>query len=211
MESECYPSSIMPHSSRLFLDYVESAKPLAPFFSTTAAGTSWMSQGRELSVEHRTRLADLLAEQNAAFGGGDVTARNIERLRNGASVVVSGQQVALFGGPLYTFLKAATAIARAREATEAGFDTVPVFWLASEDHDFAEVAQVNLPARGWAEDGDARRGPGGSGSRGRDQARERAQERRWLSWRHCWVRVRRRLCCVSFTGRRRRWPALSEA
>ncbi len=136
----------MPHSSRLFLDYVESAKPLAPFFSTTAAGTSWMSQGRELSVEHRTRLADLLAEQNAAFGGGDVTARNIERLRNGASVVVSGQQVALFGGPLYTFLKAATAIARAREATEAGFDTVPVFWLASEDHDFAEVAQVNLPA-----------------------------------------------------------------
>jgi bacillithiol synthase len=147
VESECYPSSIMPHSSRLFLDYVESAKPLAPFFSTTAAGTGWMSQGRELSVEHRTRLADLLAEQNAAFGGGDVTARNIERLRDGASAVVSGQQVALFGGPLYTFLKAATAIARAREATEAGFDTVPVFWLASEDHDFAEVAQVNLPVR----------------------------------------------------------------
>jgi bacillithiol biosynthesis cysteine-adding enzyme BshC len=137
----------MPHSSRLFLDYVESAQPLAPFFSTTAAGTSWMSQGRELSPEHRTRLADLLAKQNAAFGGGDVTARNIERLRNGASAVVSGQQVALFGGPLYTFLKAATAIARARKATEAGFDTVPVFWLASEDHDFAEVAEVSLPTR----------------------------------------------------------------
>jgi len=146
VEPECYPSSIMPHSSRLFLDYVESAQPLTPFFSNAAAGVGWMSQGRELSAEHRARLADLLAEQNAAFGGGDVTARNIERLRNGASAVVSGQQVALFGGPLYTFLKAATAIARARAATEAGFDTVPVFWLASEDHDFAEVAQVNLPA-----------------------------------------------------------------
>jgi bacillithiol biosynthesis cysteine-adding enzyme BshC len=137
----------MPHSSRLFLDYVESTQPLAPFFSTTAAGKSWMSQGRQLSAEHRRRLGELLAEQNAAFGGGDVTARNIDRLRNGASAVVSGQQVALFGGPLYTFLKAATVIARAREATDAGFDTVPVFWLASEDHDFAEIAQVNLPVR----------------------------------------------------------------
>jgi bacillithiol synthase len=146
VEPECYPSSIMPHSSRLFLDYVESARPLTPFFSTTAAGKSWMPQGRTLSAEHRARLADLLTEQNAAFGGGDVTARNIDRLRNGASAVVSGQQVALFGGPLYTLLKAGTAIARAREASEAGFDTVPVFWLASEDHDFAEVAQINLPA-----------------------------------------------------------------
>jgi bacillithiol synthase len=147
VEPECYPSSIMPHSSRLFLDYVESARPLAPFFSTTAAGTGWMSKGRELSAEHRMRLADLLTEQNVTFGGGARTAANIERLRNGASAVVSGQQVALFGGPLYTLLKAATAIARAREATEAGFDTVPVFWLASEDHDFAEVAQVHLPIR----------------------------------------------------------------
>ncbi|HEX6773893.1 MAG TPA: bacillithiol biosynthesis cysteine-adding enzyme BshC, partial [Acidobacteriaceae bacterium] len=47
-------------------------------------------------------------------------------------------------GPLYTLLKAATAIARAREATEAGYDTVPVFWMATEDHDFAEIAHVEL-------------------------------------------------------------------
>jgi bacillithiol biosynthesis cysteine-adding enzyme BshC len=106
-----------------------------------------MRKGRSLSVEHRARLADLLATQNAAFGGGEITAQNIERLRNGASAVVTGQQVALFGGPLYTLLKAATAIARAREATAAGFDTVPVFWLASEDHDFAEIAHVDVPAR----------------------------------------------------------------
>jgi bacillithiol biosynthesis cysteine-adding enzyme BshC len=137
----------MPHSSRLFLDYMESAEPLAPFFSTAATGRNWMSKGRKLSADHRRCLADLLAAQNEMFGGGAITARNIERLRAGASAVVTGQQVALFGGPLYTLLKAATAIARAKEATEAGFDTVPVFWLASEDHDFAEIAQVNLPGR----------------------------------------------------------------
>jgi bacillithiol biosynthesis cysteine-adding enzyme BshC len=137
----------VPHTSRLFLDYTESAEPLAPFFSAAPTGKGWISAGRRLSAEHRGRLADLLAEQNASFGGGATTAENIERLRAGASAVVTGQQVAVFGGPLYTLLKAATAIARAREATEAGVDTVPVFWLASEDHDFAEIAHVELPAR----------------------------------------------------------------
>ncbi len=147
MEPECYPSSIVPHTSRLFVDYTESAEPLTPFFSTAPTSKGWISAGRKLSAEHRGRLADLLAVQNASFGGGSVTAANIERLRAGASAVVTGQQVALFGGPLYTLLKAATAIARAREATEAGVDTVPVFWLATEDHDFAEIAHVELPAR----------------------------------------------------------------
>ena len=147
VEPECYPSSIVPHTSRLFLDYTASAEPLAPFFSTAPTSKGWISAGRKLSAEHRGRLADLLAVQNASFGGGSVTAANIEKLRAGASAVVTGQQVALFGGPLYTLLKAATAIARAREATKAGVDTVPVFWLATEDHDFAEIAHVELPAR----------------------------------------------------------------
>ncbi len=147
MEPECYPSSIVPHSSRLFLDYTESAGPLSPFYSTAAVSRNWFREGSQLSAEHRARLAESLDEQNAQFGGGAVAAANIRRLRDGASTVVTGQQVGLFGGPLYTLLKAATAIARAREATEAGFDTVPVFWLATEDHDFAEIAQVNLPSK----------------------------------------------------------------
>jgi bacillithiol biosynthesis cysteine-adding enzyme BshC len=147
VEPECYHSSIVPHSSQLFLDYTESPEPLAPFYSTAATGKRWMSEGRKLSAEHRARLADLLAAQNVAFGGGEATARNIDRLRNGASAVVTGQQVVLFGGPLYTLLKAATAIARAQEATQAGFDTVPIFWLATEDHDFAEIAHVDLPTK----------------------------------------------------------------
>ncbi len=145
MEAECYPSSIIPHSSRIFLDFTESREPLAPFYSTTASSKSWIGQATMLTAEHRGRLAALLAEQNDRFGGGSVTTANIERLRVGASAVVTGQQVGLFGGPLYTLLKAATAIARAREATKAGIDTVPVFWLATEDHDFAEIAQVALP------------------------------------------------------------------
>lgn len=62
-------------------------------------------------------------------------------------MVVTGQQVALFGGPLFTPFKAATAIARARQATAAGHPHVAIFWLATEDHDFAEINHVTFPAR----------------------------------------------------------------
>ncbi len=148
MEPECYPSSIVPRSSRLFLDYSESSVPLTPFFGNAASGREWMThrQNAGLPPEHRARLTTLLHAQNRTFGGGGAAAANIERLANGAAAVVTGQQVALFGGPLYTLLKAATAIARAQAATAAGIATVPVFWLASEDHDFAEIDHVALPA-----------------------------------------------------------------
>ena len=61
--------------------------------------------------------------------------------------MLTGQQVGLFGGPLYTPFKAATALARARQAAASGSPHVAVFWLAGEDHDFAEVNHVTFPAR----------------------------------------------------------------
>ena len=58
---------------------------------------------------------------------------------------MTGQQVVLFGGPLLTLLKAATAVARAVEATKAtGVEHVPIFWLATEDHDLEEVDQISF-------------------------------------------------------------------
>ena len=66
----------------------------------------------------------------------------------GAAAVVTGQQVALFGGPLMTLLKAATAIRKAADATaQSGRTHVPVFWLATEDHDLAEVDQIAFPTK----------------------------------------------------------------
>ena len=57
----------------------------------------------------------------------------------GTVAIVTGQQVGLFSGPAYTIYKALTAVKAARELTERGVPAVPVFWLATEDHDFAEV------------------------------------------------------------------------
>jgi bacillithiol biosynthesis cysteine-adding enzyme BshC len=90
----------------------------------------------------------LLAGQNpssAAKTGAAAAA--LEALSGGAGVVVTGQQVGLFGGPLFTPFKAATALARAREATAAGWPHAAIFWLATEDHDFAEINHVVFPAR----------------------------------------------------------------
>jgi bacillithiol biosynthesis cysteine-adding enzyme BshC len=104
--------------------------------------------GKTASVQHAGRLADLLEQQAVEFGASDAAKANIAKLRAGARVVVTGQQVVLFGGPLLTLLKAATAIARAKEATRAsGVEHVPVFWLATEDHDLAEVDQVSFPTK----------------------------------------------------------------
>ena len=101
--------------------------------------------GRPLPVRHAGTLADLLEQQAVEFGAGAAAKANIAKLRAGARAVVTGQQVVLFGGPLLTILKAATAVARAKEATAAtGVEHVPVFWLATEDHDLAEVDQVSL-------------------------------------------------------------------
>jgi bacillithiol biosynthesis cysteine-adding enzyme BshC len=133
---------MLPRQSRLFLDYAASHEPLSPFYVSTPWSQDW---ARSLPIQdpaHRTTLADLLLEQNQSWNAGPKTLANIERLRQGAGAVVSGQQVALFGGPLFTFLKAATIIRRAQDA-----NAVPIFWLATEDHDLAEADHVTLPAR----------------------------------------------------------------
>jgi bacillithiol biosynthesis cysteine-adding enzyme BshC len=92
---------------------------------------------------HWAELVSVLAEQNSSQAAQPALAA----LRAGAGVVVTGQQVGLFGGPMFTPLKAATAIARARQAGAAGKPHQAVFWLATEDHDFAEINHVTFPSR----------------------------------------------------------------
>jgi len=141
MSSECFPMTGLPHMSRLFTDYLAMAQ--AP---EDAVVRDWYGTGyRAARVEHAGRLADALKVQAIEFGAGSATLENIERVREGARVVVTGQQVGLFGGPLLTILKAATAVARAKQATDqTGVEHVPVFWMATEDHDLDEVDQVSL-------------------------------------------------------------------
>ncbi len=142
VQIDCYPISLLPRLSRLFLDYTSSREPLAPFFVSTPWSQPWKTARPVQDEAMRSSVADLLREQNLAWGAGEKTLANIERLREGALAFVTGQQVALFGGPLFTLFKAATIIEHARAA-----NAVPIFWLATEDHDLAEADHITLPAR----------------------------------------------------------------
>ena len=82
---------------------------------------------------------------NSAWGAGAETLANIARLREKDCVaVVSGQQAGLFTGPLYTIYKALSAVKLAGCLAQRGTAAVPVFWIATEDHDFAEVATAEF-------------------------------------------------------------------
>jgi bacillithiol biosynthesis cysteine-adding enzyme BshC len=146
-KTECYPISLLPGLSKLFLDFAERREPITPFYPASAYSTDWMTTPLVLPAAHRATLCDLLERQNRSFGASEPVLTNIERLRNGAGAVVTGQQVTLFGGPLFTILKAATVIRKAKDASTAGRPHVPIFWLATEDHDLAEADHVTLPSR----------------------------------------------------------------
>jgi bacillithiol biosynthesis cysteine-adding enzyme BshC len=139
--ADCYPIAVAPGLSRLFLDYCAGGAAVRTFYASLPPESGW--QARQALPAHWPELVRLLAEQNASTAA----APALEALAQGAGVVVTGQQVGLFGGPLYTPLKAATALARAHQATQAGRPHAAIFWLATEDHDFAEINHVVFPGR----------------------------------------------------------------
>jgi len=148
MSTECYPIATLPHTTRLFRDFLAigdspAESPVRQWYGAEPLGRAWMQPAG--LTGNTDALAAALERQSLSFGAGPATLANLARLRGGARAVVTGQQVGLLGGPLLTLLKAATAVARAKQATlVTGVEHVPIFWLATEDHDLEEVDQVSL-------------------------------------------------------------------
>lgn len=150
MKAQCLPFSQIPHTTRLFTDFLAWAPNVRGFYSRPPHFPQWIADPAavaKLDASRREQVAAILERQNAAWGASPRTLENIARLRKGASVLVTGQQVGLFGGPLFSLFKALTAVKLAEEATKAGVDCVPVFWLATQDHDLAEVNEVSIPGQ----------------------------------------------------------------
>ncbi len=149
MKSECIPFSQIPHSTRLFVDFLSADPKLRNFYPRSPFFTSWLkdeSAKVEYDATRRQQVYAVLERQNRSWNASPRTLENLARLKNGALTVVTGQQVGLFGGPMFSIFKALTAVRLAEFATEDGIDCVPVFWLATEDHDLAEVANTTLLA-----------------------------------------------------------------
>ena len=148
MKSECLPFSQIPHTTKLFADFLSGSPQVQPFYPRSAYFNQWFkdeASNIRYAAERRQRVSLILERQNRSWGASAKSLENIGRLRAGASAVVTGQQVGLFGGPLFSIFKALTAVKLADQATQAGSDCVPVFWLATEDHDLEEVNQVSIP------------------------------------------------------------------
>jgi bacillithiol biosynthesis cysteine-adding enzyme BshC len=148
VKSHCLPFSEIPHTTRLFSDFLSDAPAVHQFYPRSARFTDWFSDEVSRIQYDSTRrelISDILARQNKPASSR--TLENIGRLRRGAAAVVTGQQVGILGGPVFSIYKALTAVKLANEATAAGVDAVPIFWLATEDHDLAEVSHIALPAR----------------------------------------------------------------
>ena len=147
MSSECLPFSAIPHTTRLFADFLGAFEKVQGFYLRPPLEHGWVSEeARALAYDppRRRAVAAILERQNRAWSASPEALENVERFRQGAFAIVTGQQVSLFGGPLFSLYKALTAIKLAAEFSRAGTECVPVFWLATEDHDLEEVNHATL-------------------------------------------------------------------
>ena len=138
--------------TRLFLDYLNDPVALRRFYPQAVRYHHELPQRIPdvLAAQRvdRTRLAAALARMNKQWGAAQETLDNIELLRDPETIaVVSGQQAGLFTGPLYTIYKALSAVKLAGCLRQRDTKAVPVFWMAAEDHDFAEVAFAEFIGR----------------------------------------------------------------
>ena len=153
VKSHCLPFAQIPHTTRLFTDFLEYSPNVQPFYPRSSHFTEWLKEEAtkiSYDLSRRERVASILERQNRSWDASPKTLANLERLRHGAAAIVTGQQVGLFGGPMFAIYKALTAVKLAEEATAAGVDAVPVFWLATYDHDLAEVNHVSIPGQDGA-------------------------------------------------------------
>jgi len=139
----------IPRTTKLYSDYLYRFPRVSEFYSgdyeKDKAYLDVLS-GIDQKEYQREELVSLLFKQNQKFGcPGDVLKR-IELLKNSSWCgVLTGQQAGVFGGPLYTFYKAISAIKLSQKlSSQFKRDFIPIFWLSSDDHDFEEVKSIQI-------------------------------------------------------------------
>lgn len=127
--------------NRLYLDYVSGAGAAADFYTHSPLDFTVGLESRRGCTYPRQEVSHILAEYNASLGADGSALANIDALKDPSTFcVIAGQQAGFLGGPAYTIYKIATTIRLAAylQANLAG-RMVPMFWLATEDHDFNEI------------------------------------------------------------------------
>ena len=136
MEPSCVRQDQIPGTSALFADYLYQFGKLSTFFPYS----SWHTEGVLSTASTVNFPADRRAKIVAALAAQNSDSAALNKLAQPNTVaVITGQQVGFLLGPAYTIFKALTAVRLAAQLNEQGIPAVPIFWLATEDHDLAEV------------------------------------------------------------------------
>jgi bacillithiol synthase len=142
------PFRSIPHQSSLFLSYIDFAPAALRFYRGAPTLENLTRTAKDLVANRqfpRSEIVSILRRQNESFGIDAETARNIDCLeRSDCAAILTGQQVGLFTGPIYTIYKALAAIRIAEELKSRGILSVPVFWMETEDHDLPEATRRTL-------------------------------------------------------------------
>jgi bacillithiol synthase len=134
-----------------FLDYSQQSETLKPFYHRFPAPEAFKDQIAEkeksFPVANREILVNALGKQYQSLSTPDAVSKNIQALKDSKTfTVVTGHQLNVFTGPLYFIFKIVTVINTCKRLSKQypGYNFVPVFWMASEDHDYEEIKSFRL-------------------------------------------------------------------
>ena len=157
MECHCIPATEIPHSTQLYSTYIQNFPAVEQFYGRPPTLDAVRQEAAEIAGtvagaaaparQLRGEVAAILRAQNRQFGADPAVEASLDKFAAGAAAIVSGQQVGLFSGPSYTIYKALSALRLASELDSSRTPAVAIFWLASEDHDLAEVNHALWPGR----------------------------------------------------------------
>ncbi|NGP86952.1 bacillithiol biosynthesis cysteine-adding enzyme BshC [Fodinibius halophilus] len=147
MQLTNYSFEALPFSD-LFKTYITDYHELSDFYGTNPFDEEAIAQRADQFnySGDRERTSKILSGFNKCFNIAEAAQENIKRLADEQSLaVVTGQQLGIYGGPLYTVLKTITTIHLAKQMEEAlDRPVIPIFWLADEDHDYEEVRSLSV-------------------------------------------------------------------
>lgn len=149
MRVEKLPFETVQAFSKLFVDYCNNDPALAPFYGDkpTIDGFGDLIKRRQFSQESREVLVATLKSQYESLEHHEAVDQNIDLLAsNKTYTITTGHQLNLYTGPLYFIYKIATVVNACIQLKKAypDHDFVPVYWMASEDHDFEEINHFRL-------------------------------------------------------------------
>ena len=143
--------SDIPNHQNLFLDYLYEFDNVQKYylknFRNTSEYENTFNEIARNNKQHKEILHKIIQEQYKDFKLSKQTQLNIDNLTSEKCItVLTGQQLGILGGPLYSFYKTITAIKLANSLKEKfdNYKFVPVFWLAGDDHDFEEIRSINI-------------------------------------------------------------------